>query len=702
MLRFRLIACGIFGLFAAVFPARAQLAMENGFLLPPYDTLYALVVFAEVDYSERCPGNLGEPWISDWVQGPGGTLPPPQAPQLFSSAPDLENPGLVTMFYEQASFGRYQLLGDYLPEVFRVPCHRLSPRDYGILPVLEQVNRFLGHRGWQTAHGLPASAFDQWTTSAPGQPKRKDSDGKVDLLYVIWKNNRYLHGLSTLDHSGYGVTAYRSPGFGPFDGLNSAASFNQGKGLGHSLHVLVCEHLHGLFGGNHWHSGGGAGTHCLPIPPANYGLTGQMNSSMISFAAWDRWMMDWKSPQKEFLISALDSLGQEINTEDLLAEEGPDRQVFWLRDFRTTGDALRIRLPYLNSDSGKAKVKNQYLWLEYRSMDHPTEEYLSPQHDCALRPDAELKQGSPGVYAYLQIGKDQRWGGSELYAERADLPNSLGSFLFPLPADGRWDFAFRSDLNPKPHGGACSWGNAAIPIDRSRSLPNPFTGLHDLYLAYDANGDGSLLGKEDLMPGLAEAEGDSVLWNYRKGGDGFDAFGSYSGNTELSLSTNPAPVPVYTQTTHYESAWAGDPNAAHENRTIHLNGLRIRIEDDPKQKQARIVLERRFYQLHGALRWCGHIVLHGETQPKLRLKKGCRLRLENGESPVLAKARGNPPSLLQPTVFELRPGSSLILEKGSKLFLGPGTELRLHPGSSIVKRGGKMRVHKKAKWGYVR
>jgi hypothetical protein len=193
-----------------------------------------------------------------------------------------------------------------------------------------------------------------------------------------------------------------------------------------------------------------------------------------------------------------------------------------------------------------------------------------------------------------------------------------------------------------------------------------------------------------------------VLWNYRKGGDGFDAFGSYSGNTELSLSTNPAPVPVYTQTTHYESAWAGDPNAAHENRTIHLNGLRIRIEDDPKQKQARIVLERRFYQLHGALRWCGHIVLHGETQPKLRLKKGCRLRLENGESPVLAKARGNPPSLLQPTVFELRPGSSLILEKGSKLFLGPGTELRLHPGSSIVKRGGKMRVHKKAKWGYVR
>ena len=102
MLRFRLIACGIFGLFAAVFPARAQLAMENGFLLPPYDTLYALVVFAEVDYSERCPGNLGEPWISDWVQGPGGTQPPPQAPQLFSSAPDLENPGLATMFYEQA------------------------------------------------------------------------------------------------------------------------------------------------------------------------------------------------------------------------------------------------------------------------------------------------------------------------------------------------------------------------------------------------------------------------------------------------------------------------------------------------------------------------------------------------------------------------------------------------------------------------
>lgn len=703
MRQFRLFLLQVLPLFFSTNPGFSQLAMENGFLLPPKDTLYALMVFAEVDYSERCPGNLGEPWISDWTTHPSGTLPPPHAPLLLSPFPNQENPGLVTLFYEQASFGQYQLLGDFIPEVFSIPCSALRPKGYGIQPVVEKLSQFLNHQGWKTAQGLPASVFDQWTTTRPGQPKIKKADGKVDLLYVIWKNNRYLHGMSTLDHSGYGVTAYQSPAFGPFLGTNSAASFNQGKGVGHSLHVLVCEHLHGLFGGNHWHSGGGAGTHCLPIPPANYGLTGQMNSSMISFSAWDRWMMNWKAPTKKFLISAPNAFGQETNTENLEAELGPAKEVFWLRDFRTTGDALRIQLPYLNSDSLSSKVKNQYLWLEYRSMNHPTEEYLSPQHDCAVRPNKQLEQGSPGVYAYIQIGKDQRTGGPELYAERPDLPNSLGSFLFPLPADGRWDFTFRTDLNAKPHGGACSWGNAAIPIDRNRSLPNPFTGLHDLYLAFDANQDGSLLGREDLMPGLAETEGDSIKWTYRKGGDGFDAFGKWSGNQELSLSSNPAPLPVYTQTTHYESGWTANPDAAHENRKIHLNGLRITFEDEPDKFRAKVTLERQIYTLYGKLRWCGYIVLHGTHKPNLRIQKGCRLSLEQGQSPVVAKSSPQHPNMLENTTLELKTGSSLHIERGGRLVLKAGTTLLVQPGANLIKhKGGKLKVHKQAKIVYVR
>jgi hypothetical protein len=72
MLRFRLIACGIFGLFAAVFPARAQLAMENGFLLPP-DKPGSLVLWGTDPYLHKTYARhiTAERWVREFVPGKG-------------------------------------------------------------------------------------------------------------------------------------------------------------------------------------------------------------------------------------------------------------------------------------------------------------------------------------------------------------------------------------------------------------------------------------------------------------------------------------------------------------------------------------------------------------------------------------------------------------------------------------------------------
>lgn len=59
---------------------------------------------------------------------------------------------------------------------------------------------------------------------------------------------------------------------------------------------------------------------------------------------------------KKFITSALDSLGQEVPTDNLRGDQGPNREVFYLRNFRTTGDALRIKLPHLNYQN-KGDVK---------------------------------------------------------------------------------------------------------------------------------------------------------------------------------------------------------------------------------------------------------------------------------------------------------------------------------------------------------
>lgn len=660
--------------------------MADGYLLPPRDTLHVLMVFAEVDYSKNCPGNLGSPWNVSWPEENGLLLPPTHASNLLSPFAHSSPEGKATMYYREASFGNYMLLGDFLPKAVRIPCSSLRPRSYGIDQVLDTLAAWFGLDSLQSAAGLPAHVFDRWTLTEAGLPKIKAPDGKVDLLYVVWKNNRYLHGMHTLDHSGYGVTPFRGKPFGPFVGLNTAASFNQSQGLGHSLHVTVCEHLHALFGGNNWHSGGGAGMHTFFAIPANYGLTGQMNSPMIAFSAWDRWMMQWKNPQKKFITSALDSLGQEVPTDNLRGDQGPNREVFYLRNFRTTGDALRIKLPHLNYQN-KGDVKNQYLWIEYRLLDHESEEYLSPKHDCNYRENEFFRQGTPGAYAYIQVGKDQQRGNMDLYNARPELPNGLGSFIFPLPADGRWDYRFRPDKEAKPHYGACCWNNRSIPVDYTSSLSNPFTGLHDLFLTYDTNKDGRIWGGDPAQPGLAEWIPDTILWNQRSSGDSQDAFGARTGYTELSLSTNPAPVPVYTHATHFEGQYAGPPNASFENRIIHLNGLRIQFFEDTMAQHMKVVVERNVYQINNNVRWCGIIHLHPRHDslnlPSLLVPNKRNLRLAKSTSPTMARAPEKSTDLTGATELHLLPGSKLKVQGKGKIILEKGTTLVQHPGSIL-------------------
>jgi len=56
--------------------------------------------------------------------------------------------------------------------------------------------------------------------------------------------------------------------------------------------------------------------------------------------------MGGKHPQKKYLLSALSEHGEEVPT-DLGMPQQPLRQRFLLRDFITTGDVVRIQLPYL-------------------------------------------------------------------------------------------------------------------------------------------------------------------------------------------------------------------------------------------------------------------------------------------------------------------------------------------------------------------
>jgi len=117
---------------------------EAGYLLPARDTIYLLIVFAEIDYT-ACGEDLYErQYGRTWpVDSAGRTQVPPDAADLIDAfLPPPQNPkGLITRTYAEASFGQFVVLGDYLPTVVRVPCQAVPAQSYSLYGEVELVAR---------------------------------------------------------------------------------------------------------------------------------------------------------------------------------------------------------------------------------------------------------------------------------------------------------------------------------------------------------------------------------------------------------------------------------------------------------------------------------------------------------------------------------------------------------------------------------
>lgn len=695
-LMFRLVV--FWSLFSHVF-AQAPLCISNGVSLPTRDTLYVLVVFAEVDYSSgNCPGGFSNAgFADDW---PTIGLPPRKDDLVDAFAQDRTH-GVVTAFYQQASFGQYVILGDSWPEKITVSCQEMSAGTYNVDAVFRKMKK--PEQPFSPA-GLPWTVFDQWTMTPSGKPNLKVPDGKADLVYVVWKNNRYLHGWQTNPNAGFGVTAYQGQPFADWAGTNNISSFNNGYGRGQGIHTTVAEHLHGIFGGNHWHTAGGRGWHTTLAMGLNYGATAQLFSPMLSACGWDRWMMDWKPKDRDWSIGALDTSGHPMPT-DFKAKLEQGTTYLWLRDFLPSGDAVRIQLDL--GASARPEVKNQYLWLEYRRMEAPTDCWIDSNLACARRTASASPCGPAGLFAYYQIGKDQTCGNTDIYSPRKDLPNGLAGFLIPVSAEGRFDIYYDYEHIQPPKHGHCQWGNASLPIRRSWSRPNPMTGYHDLWQVADQNQDGRLFHGDTVQAGLSEWIGDSLVYNFWAGGDDLDAFSFASGQTEFSLSTNPSPVPIYTLATDFENKRAAWPPAAFENREINLNGFRIQLVKEglaPDGQPGLLVrIHWQDWTIRNHVRWCGQLRFSPNVAQKpLVLETGKTISLERGTSPVSPAGIRNADGsfdLAEPTLFEIKPSAVLHLKKRATIRIGAGATLHLAKGAiCVLQKGAKIRVKKGGKF----
>ena len=670
-------------LFAAVrLPAQCDTTSlpcsEHGWQLSPHGMLRVLVIFAEIEYDQdpsQDPVKQAEP---HW---PKGQLPQ-WADELFDHQP-LDRPkGRVTRYYHDMSLGNFTLLGDHLDRV--ITLRESEERNLRSATQLSAATVAKANTmgDFRTAHGLAIADFDHWKDGGKaGLPKEAgpDTPHSFDHVMVIFRN-------SVLGH-GQGSTDAGSPG--QLFGHPSDTQSRFGGMYGMPFEILQHEFNHLLFGGNNFHSGGGNApqfTRYFIAQQGGWGMMGGANSALLTANAWDRDRLGWRPEGAVHRIRAHDRQGREVNSDlDPLAG---DTGVYVLGDFVTTGDALRIRLPFIPEDEFP-----QWIWLE----NHQTRARNGCISDVFHYEEGNpcIQGAVPGIYAFLQVDRENKVG-KDIYGGHAD-------FLRPLVASGHTDLYVAGEYEH-----TCTSPGKGTTLGRDKDLCNPLTGSQDLELPrFNRNGDDRLGARELEM--LNKELRNGVIHDHAYFfGNARQAF-TLQGNHKLGMGTDPSTASQMTLVCAEQDVLKG---AKPNNRVVYLNGIGVDMLEQRLNGDIVVRVRSGDVRLEQDIRWCADSIvlndLRGPDGHSLVVASGKRLLLDRSRTPTRVdrpETVGGITYWSDPTRLTLAPGARMRLEDkavlelrgGSELHLMPGSVLELAPKSRIKVRDGRLVVHEGAR-----
>jgi len=647
---------------------------RNGYILPVHGQIHILVIFAEVIYdtgNDPCPAGGNTDW-------PSGKLPVWKN-KLFDPYPTQEPKGKVTSFFHESSFGNYIVTGDYLinPDFPDKPVQIKASDKVSMTSVVNKASEF---SEFKTAHNFSIQDFDKWTMTHVGHEKitpGTDSPPMYEHVMIIIRNSIYPSNLS-------GWTSSRSPGR-----LFGIESDTYSFFCTHELlpfNILLHEFSHMLFGGNNFHAGGShskkAGYSYFPHIQGGWGMMGAAWKSFLTTNAWERRRLGWKPDNKQFYISTLDSVGKVEALADLDPFNPSHAGVYLIRDFVTTGDAIRIKLPYISE-----KEFQQWIWIE----NHQTSAFNRSEFDKFQYQYAEcIDNATPGLYIYLQVDKEDLTGRS-IFEGHAD-------YLRPLPANGLWDFEWGDSTVQNPW---CINNNMYFPHEMKTGRENPFSGSHEMELVFgDYNSNGKIEIEEYRVPAIRN-EGRNYLSKLPVLGAKEHAFVN-NGNNHLGIGTNPSTSSLITTVTAGNELY---PGRAPNNRTVYLNGISIQIIDKPSPVNGAIYVKIRFddYHIRKSTRWCADTIILPASDALhpivLSVEQKNTLHIDRGITPT----RISIPDTIQkqfiytkPTVFiignkstlHVRQKSILKISNGSVVIFGEGSVLKMYKKSTLILSGG--------------
>ena len=606
---------------------------------------------------------------------------------IFNTPEDFTKENLENFDYNYSkefylmSQGKFKFMGEVFKDSSgRARAVKINPDEVAswsgmnrkVVEEMKAMNPKMDFSPFDKRSNNPQFRFDNSDTS------QYKADGIVDYIIFLYRYKKSWSmqpapGMQNWIGSGGGFASIGMARIEPYNGYKLQEGFTMMYQSG----VFIHEIAHTLHNAPHVMGVNHTTGEYFHRPFSGWGTTAGVKM-FRGFNAWDRWYIGYTEPVT-------------INSEGDLSQ--PNELI--LRDFVSSGDAIRIKLPF---------VKSQYLWLENRTLEHPFD-----QHPWAgsVIDTHTIANNAKGVYAFVERIVDRR----------SQIISSLGkgtNGLKPLNASGNYDYQICDDEAPSHN----AWGNTLYKFKRRK--PNPLSGTNRWYFfMHDFDGDGTI--RINKSYNYASQESEAIQLEETRPNEFehlYGAFGVYDSKKSTGYTRSPAfgPGDVLSMTSN--------PALTNHQRYIYqqqreepivLNGLELRFEAIENSTAIRVKIAYAQTRIEQNLRWTGNIELPNistDARADLILSKRKELHLDKSGT-YDRHTQNDKGEFINPTQFLIKAdatvklekkstciidtGASLVLEKGAILEMDKNSRIKIKKGGRLVLNGNKISKAKKAR-----
>lgn len=644
-----------------------EINSSYGKVLSPKGDLRILIIYAGFEGFDESQET------SDWP--PNSDFPSWKSENLFYNSMDqfekyAQDTTIVNIskFYNEMSkpLGNFRMVADIFPK--RININLDNANNFGTCNrlVIEKIQKEYPNFDWSKYDqrtNFPNYKFDN-SVSLP--------DKKPDYIIVAY---RYVREWGRQPKEGMNLW---TPTYSALDGLYGI-NFNgytfDGAGFtmgtfgavrGGFIDLFLHEMAHELYSCPHYSGTNGAMGKYLYTPSCGSDMMSIWRGQVAS--AFERWLLGWIDIKHDL---------------DNWRHNG----IYELRDFVTTGDAIRIKIPHVN----------QYLWIENRQCisiyDHNNWRSQLMNNPLGSKGIADRDKGL-NIYIEEVLNDRKKIDAGLVY----DLDKVNG--IMHLHARGNYDYLYPRKLTHTDHtipgNQQVYWNNFTYWFEQTK--PNPIAGLNPfinyrndmdknkvINTVIGLNGEYNGMADTESFPILMEKVKDTFMLTYAHiGGRNADVSSrhpdTFVSNDEIGLDYNPMLI--------------NRPKFVREKDSLapyFLNGLYIKVIS---QKKGVIKLQVTFDRttISKDARWCGNIISksvpHAKHDYAIDIKAKTSIVLDR--SGTVNNSKNAESDFIAPTV--------MVIDSGSTMHIGRNATFRIFNGSKlVVNEGGKIILGKGAK-----